>query len=227
MVKKLLASSIAIALISSIATVSAATTEIECSTDSVFAEYSCNQCFDGWEKSTWSFIGLLTDIWSNNSANDKIMYKEQQEMPEMVNLNTSKVEWSQTPDSKDFWEYTPEFEALFSTEQDWYVLKAGQSVTWLKSKLSYAFKLDKNDAVKWENIGLLIYPVLSHTILDNGELGMNNTPHNECVLFKSAAWEAPVVETPRTLPQTGPAEFFLLMILAMILGFGIVRFRNN
>jgi len=47
MVKKLLASSIAIALISSIATVSAATTEIECSTDSVFAEYSCNQCFDG------------------------------------------------------------------------------------------------------------------------------------------------------------------------------------
>jgi hypothetical protein len=76
------------------------------------------------------------------------MYKEQQEMPEMVNLNTSKVEWSQTPDSKDFWEYTPEFEALFSTEQDGYVLKAGQSVTWLKSKLSYAFKLDRNDAVK-------------------------------------------------------------------------------
>ncbi|NVP17780.1 hypothetical protein HUU51_03615 [Candidatus Gracilibacteria bacterium] len=227
MVKKLLASSVAIALISSISTVSAATTEIECSTDSVFAEYSCNQCFDGGEKSTGSFIGLLTDIWSNNSANDKIMYKEQQEMPEMVNLNTSKVEWSQTPDSKDFWEYTPEFEALFSTEQDGYVLKAGQSVTWLKSKLSYAFKLDRNDAVKGENIGLLVYPVLSHTLLDNGELGMSNTPHNECVLFKSAAGQSPVVETPKTLPQTGPAEFFLLMILAMILGFGIVRFKNS
>jgi len=224
MFKKLLVTSL---VIMSTSSAFAETTEIECSTNPVFAEYSCNQCFDWWEKATWSFIGLLTDIWSNDSKNDKIMYKEQQEMPEMVNLNTSKVEWSQTPDSKDFWEYTPEFEALFSDEQDWYVLKAGQSVTWLKSKLSYAFKLDKNEATKWENIGLLVYPILSHTLLANGELGMSNAPHNECVLFKSSALEAPKVVPPKTLPQTGPAEFFLLLILAMILGFGILRFKNN
>lgn len=227
MFKNTLIGFVLLTLLSSISTVSAAVTEIECSTDSVFAEYSCNQCFDGWEKSTWSFIGLLTDIWSNTSANDKIMYKEQQEMPEMVNLNTSKVEWSQTPDSKDFWEYTPEFEAMFSSEQDWYVLKAGQSVTWLKSKLWYAYKLDNNQASKWENIGLLVYPILSHTLLDNWELWMNNTPHNECVLFKSAAWEAPKEIQPKTLPKTGPAEFFLLMVLAMILWFGLVKFRSN
>ena len=164
MFKKILAVSL---ILSSFSTTFAETTEVQCSTDSVFAEYSCNQCFDGWEKEQWGFIWLLTDIWSNTSENDKILYKEQQENPEMVNLNTSKVTWSQTPDSKDFWEYTPEFEALFSNEQDWYVLGAGKSVTWLKSKLSYAFKLDKNETVKGENIGLLIYPILSHTLLAN------------------------------------------------------------
>ena len=224
MFKKILAVSL---ILSSFSTTFAETTEVQCSTDSVFAEYSCNQCFDGWEKEQWGFIWLLTDIWSNTSENDKILYKEQQENPEMVNLNTSKVTWSQTPDSKDFWEYTPEFEALFSNEQDWYVLGAGKSVTWLKSKLSYAFKLDKNETVKGENIGLLIYPILSHTLLANWELGMSNTPHNECVLYKSAAWEVPKVTPRKTLPQTGPAEYFLLLILAMILGFGVVRFKTN
>ncbi len=225
MFKKILATSL---LLASFSSSYAATTEIECSTDPVFAEYSCNQCFDWWIKEEWAYIGLLTDVWTNSSENDKIMYKEQQEMPEMVNLNTSKVEWSQTPDAKDFWEFTPEFEALFSEEQDWYVLPAGQSITWLKSKLSYAFKLDRSETASWENIGLLVYPILSHTLLDNGELGMSNAPHNECVLFKSAAaGETPKVTPPKTLPQTGPAEFFLLLILAMILGFGIVRFKNS
>ncbi|MDD2907844.1 MAG: hypothetical protein PHH98_04330 [Candidatus Gracilibacteria bacterium] len=224
MLKKILTVSL---LLASFSYTHADTKEVECSTDPVFAEYSCNQCFDGGSKEQGGFIGLLTDIWSNTSESDKILYKEQQEMPEMVNLNTSKVEWSQTPDSKDFWEYTPEFEAVFSTEQDGYVLGAGKSLTWLKSKLGYAYKLDKNETAKDENIGLLIYPILSHTLLANGELGMSNTPHNECVLYKSAAGVAPVVTPPKTLPQTGPAEYFLLLILAMILGFGIVRFKNN
>jgi hypothetical protein len=36
-------------------------------------------------------------------------------------------------------------------------------------------------------------------------------------LFKSGDEVKPV--TPPELPQTGPAEFFLLLILAMVLGF--------
>jgi hypothetical protein len=44
MFKKILATSL---LLASFSSSYAATTEIECSTDSVFAEYSCNQCFDG------------------------------------------------------------------------------------------------------------------------------------------------------------------------------------
>ncbi len=53
MFKKLLA----IALIaSSFNMVSAANEEIECSSDAVFSEYSCNQCFDGWVKNQWAYF---------------------------------------------------------------------------------------------------------------------------------------------------------------------------
>ncbi|MFC1797768.1 LPXTG cell wall anchor domain-containing protein [Patescibacteria group bacterium] len=33
------------------------------------------------------------------------------------------------------------------------------------------------------------------------------------------------VEEPKKLPETGPAEFMLLAILAMVLGFGLLKFR--
>ncbi len=224
MFKKLLA----IALIaSSFNMVSAANEEIECSSDAVFSEYSCNQCFDGWVKNQWAYIWLLSDEWRNTSENDKIMYKEQQDFPEMVNLDTDNIEWVQTPWEEDFWEYTKEFDALYSEDQDWYILWASEAVTWLRSKLSYAYKLERNEASESSNIGLLIYPILSHTVLDDGEITMDNSVHNECVLFKS--WE-PTDQTPvepKKLPQTWPAEFFILLILAMVLGFWILRFRTK
>lgn len=202
--------------------------EIDCSTDSVFSQYSCTQCFDWWLKSQGSFIGLLSDDWENASWVSKIMYEEQQDMPEMINLNTSLVSWSQTPSSENFWELTDEFKALYSEDQFGYVLEPGNTVTWLRSNLSYAYSLDKNEASEWENIWLLVYSILAHNILEDGEISMNNVAHKECVLYKS--WDTPEVTPvtpPTTLPQTWPAEFFLLLILAMILGFGIIRFRNS
>ncbi len=200
--------------------------EIECSSDPVFSEYSCTQCFDWWEKAEWAYISLLSDDWENASGVSKVMYTEQQEMPVMYNLN-SEASWSQTPSSEDFWSYTDDFESLYSDEQLGYVLEPGQSVKWIESNLSYAYSLDTNNVAQWENIWLLVYSLLSHNILDSWEVSMNSEPHKECVLYKS--WdeneETPV--EPETLPQTWPAEFLLLLILAMILGFGIVRYRNS
>lgn len=200
--------------------------EVECSSDSVFSEYSCTQCFDGWEKSEWAYISLLSDDWENVSGVSKVLYTEQQKMPIMHNL-TGDASWSQTPSSEDFWSYTEDFENLYSEEQLGYVLQPGQSVKWLESNLSYAYSLDTNTASKGENIWLLVYSILSHNILDSGEVSMNTEPHNECVLYKSGDENDVTPTTPETLPQTGPAEFLLLLILAMILGFGIVRFRNS
>ncbi len=201
--------------------------EIECSSDPVFSENSCTQCFDWGEKAEWAYIWLLSDVWENTSNNPKVIYTEQQEMPVMYNLDESNVSWSQTPSSEDFWTYTEEFESLYSDEQLGYVLEPGMSVKWLESNLSYAYSLDENNATQGENIWLLVYSILSHNILDSGEVSTNSEPHNECVLYKSWDENEEMPETPTDLPQTGPAEFLLLLVLAMILGFWIVRFRQS
>lgn len=215
-----------LALISLVSVASAAEKEIECSIDPVFAENSCNQCFDWGVKGEGAFIGLLSDEWINESENNKILYTEQQENPELINLSTWDVEWTQDPSSEDFWEYTDDFKALLDDEQAGYVISPKSSVSWIQSKLGYAYKLERNDANENENIGLLVYPLLAHTVLEDGEITMDNSVHKECVLYKSwNAGEEP--ETPTELPETGPAEFFLLFILAMVLAFGVLRFRNS
>ena len=87
-----------------IAAVSAAYETVDCSTDTIFSENSCNQCFDWWEKATWDNIGMMEDLWRNDSSSDRLIYKEEQEMPKMVNPASDKVTWSQNPtDDKDFW----------------------------------------------------------------------------------------------------------------------------
>jgi hypothetical protein len=67
-------------------------------------------------------------------------------MPQMINLNPSQVTWSQEPSGEAFWEYTDEFNSLYVEDQEGYVINAGDRVTWLKSKLGYAYKLEKNQA---------------------------------------------------------------------------------
>jgi hypothetical protein len=75
---------------------------------------------------------------------------------------------------------------------------------------------------KWGNIWILIYTLSSAAILNSGEI-WDFGDHNECVLYKSGAKAVP----PPDLPKTGPAEFFLLLILAMVLGFGVLKYREN
>jgi hypothetical protein len=156
----------------------------------------------------------------------KLLFKEEQLDPQMINLAWEKVEWSQNPNKENFWTYTDEFNALYSDEYEGYVLPSWKSVTWIKSALSSVFTLDKNTADKWEDIGLLVFPISTHNILADGEITMDNEEHKECVLFKSdwAAKEKKVVP-PKKLPQTWPAEYVLLLILSMILGFGILKFK--
>ncbi len=200
----------------------AAYEEIECSTDTVFSENSCNQCFDWGAKMQWDHLGLLSDLWMNVTDIAKLLYKEEQVDPEMVNLDTDNVNWTMTPNTDSFWEYTDDLDNLYSDLDGWYILEAGKSVTWIQSALSHAFKLETNTAGEWQNIGLLVYPISTHNILEDWEITIDNAEHKECVLFKS--WEA-AIEKPKKLPETWPSEFILLAILAMILGFGLLKFR--
>ena len=207
--------------------VSADNEEIECSSDSVFSEYSCNQCFDWWTKSEGEYLWLLTDKWINSSSNSTIMYKEQQDFPEMINLDTDNVEWVQTPWKEDFWEYSEAFNELYSDDQDGYVLTAWDSVEWIKSKLWYAYELERNESEENSNVGLLVYWLLINTILDDWTITWDNIAHKECILYKS--WEPSdnTPDQPRTLPKTWPEDFLLLLLIAMILGFWIVKLRTK
>jgi len=205
----------------------AAYEEIECSTDSVFSENSCNQCFNWGSKVQWNHLWLLSDLWMNVTDVAKILYKEEQIDPEMVNLDSSNVNWVQSPNADTFWEYTDEFNALYSDLEEGYLLPSGESVTWIKSALSSVYTLEKNTASEWSNIGLLVYPISTHNILEDGEITIDNSEHRECVLFKSwKASEEIIPEAPKTLPQTWPTEILLLLV-AMILGFWILKFKTR
>ncbi len=209
--------------------------EIQCTSDAAFEANSCNQCFEGESKAEGDNIGLLTDKWDNPTTNDQIVFKEEQKMPFMVNLSEGNVSWEQVPGSEGFWEYTQEFNSLFSQKDEGYVLKAGQSIVWLKSKLGYAYKLQKNTAPAGSNIGLLVYPFKAHSILADGKQTLDDTEHRECVVFKSDAKKVVTPETPVTpeqpkkpveLPKTGP-EHIILLLVAMLIGTGLILFRKK
>jgi len=223
-----LAKIFSVILILSISYISAsAYSEVECSTDATFSANSCNQCFDWWSKEVWSNIGFLSDVWVNTTNNDVLLYKEEQEMPSMVNLWWDATSWSQSPSSTDFWEYSDEFEELYTDEQEWYVLSSGWKTTRIKSKLGFSYSLDTNTANEWENIWLLVFPIVTHKVLSDWEIVIDSTEHKECVLYKSGEETEEVVVPPKKLPDTWPTEYILLLILAFLLWFGFIKMKSR
>jgi len=222
--QKILAAAIITAM--SISSTYAAFPEISCDTDSVFNENACTQCFEGWSVAVGDNLGLLTDDLLNDKSNDIIVYKEEQEFPSMVSLSSG-AEWSQTPSEDDFWEYTDEFNSLYSEEEDGYLVSQGTEITWLQSQLGYAYTLDSSTADAGSSIGLLVYKLLSHDVSADGDITIDSEEHNECVLFKSGEPSVtPPTEEPPELPETG-AEHILLLILALLIGFGLLRFMKK
>ncbi len=210
-----------------ITTTNAAYKEVSCSSDPLFEQYSCNQCFNWWEQAIWSNIWFLNDKWVNNNDNKQILYKDEQDMPSMKSINNTT--WKQIPDSENFWEYTSDMDKYYSDEQLWYVLPWKTSVDWLESKQWYAYNLESTDAKKWDPVWVLVYSIAIHNIQWENNVQIKSIKHNECVLFSSATEknDTPVVKTkPKKLPQTWPQEI-LLLILAMILAFGVVKFTKK
>lgn len=201
---------------------------MDCSSDAIFGVNSCWQCFEWGDKTAWDYIWLLVDSWINPTESSQIVYKEEQDIPEMLNLAPDNVIWGQTPSAEGFWEYTDEFDALYSESDWWYILEAGKSVTWIQSKMWYAYELKTNTAEEGTNIGLLVYPIAYHTILEDGTPSIDDDEHLECVLFKSSNPTEEVKEKEvEKLPETGPTEYILLLIIAMILGVWLLRLSKR
>lgn len=234
--KQLLATAVLFAV--SITSASAGYDEIECSTDAVFSANACDQCFEWWQKAVGDNIWFIDDEWFNIGNTAKIMFKEEQTMPRMLSLGGSN--WSQVPDSDNFWEYTPELEALYSENDQGYILDAGWKVKFIASALDSAYLLNSTESAQWENAGLLVFPLLSHTMMEDGDISTDDSVHNECVLFKAWASEAapapanpsspstPWQPAPKQMAQveTG-AEAYLILLFALILGFVYIKTRKQ
>ena len=228
MFKKIVASAIVLSSIVSYSVTNADTyKEISCSTDKVFSENSCDQCFEGWEKSENSTVGWLSDIWSNTTWVDSVMYPELQEadLPKMIGLNGS--EWTEDKVQDKFWQFTDEVKALESKEHAGYLLKKDKSVEWIRSTEGSSYVLSKTSSTKGENVGLLVYTIKTNPVLENGEVSTDEKSHKECVLFKGWDKPTPPPEKPKELPKTWPEHFFILLIIAMLVAFGVLRFKKG
>ena len=199
-------------------------TEVDVSSDTIFWENSCDQAFIRSENAiVWDNISQMTDIWVNTWAVPQILYKEEQVMPRIISLwwaNWREVKVSETV---DFWRFTTDLEALYSEDEQGYVLPAGESVSWIESTLWSAYQLQENTAPEWTNIGLIVYDTTIRNVIW-GMPEIDATVHRECVLIKSWAPGAtptpPVTEQPTTLPETG-AEHILLALIALLLWAGL------
>ena len=218
----------------SMTSASAAYPEIECSTDAVFSANSCDQCFDWSQKAVGETIGFIEDEWTNTGNVARIFFKEEQVNPEMLSLGGSS--WSQIPDSDNFWETPEEFETLYSEANQWYVLEPGQSTTFIRGSIESAYQLDSTNVAQWENVGLLVFPLLSHTLSADWSISDNDEVHNECVLFKAWANEVAVTPSEPTPNEPAPenlaqvetgAEAYLILLFALILGFVYIKTRKQ
>lgn len=205
----------------------AAVTTVDCSSDSVFGSNSCNECFDWGTAMQGDNKGLLTDLWANPTSASQVLFKEEQDMPQMIALGGSTWKEIKASDSIDFWQYTTALDALYDEDNLGYVLGANETVTWIESTLGSAYQLENNNAAEGENTGMIVYDIAVHALSDQGDISLDAVTHRECVLIKSAqGTPPPVVPEPPTLPETG-AEHLLLAFVALVLGFGFLKFRRK
>lgn len=204
----------------------AATTTVSCDTNPVYAENSCNQCFDGGAVAVGDNKGELFDIWENNSDKDQLLFKEEQEMPKMMPLSGASWSENKAGEGIDFWQYTPELDALNDKENLGEKLPAGQSVKWIASSLGSAYELTSSNAMAGDNVGLLTYDIAVRSLAADGSIDTDAIKHRECVLFKAAGGSTPVIPETPELPETGP-EHILLAFVALLLGFGFLKMRRK
>ena len=193
--------------------------EVSCSSNPIFAQNSCTQCFEWGEVSQWKDLGLLSDIWSNGTSKAMYMLKDENPLTEAVKMiSLNGAAWSYEPSEDGFWEYTDSLESL-PHEEGFYKLDAGKSVDWIQSKLGYSIRLNKS-VEAWKEIGLLKYTINIHTEWEPDTPEEKTISHSECVLFTSAGNNnvVPPKQEPKKLPQTWPQEVLLLLLSLLLAG---------
>lgn len=232
MIKKITLLALASAL--TIASTSAAYETVDCSTNPIFWQNSCIECFNWWELKSWDTLSFLDDAWNNNGQNDALSYKEEIVMPKMI--STPWAEFTQKPSSDaEFWETTEDLEKLYSESYGWYVLPAWQSVTWIRSTLWSAFMFNNKSLNVWDTAWVLTFDLSSHSISETWDVVMNEKPHRECVAYTNWSWIAPVTPEPLPTPEptpeemtqvkTWPGEMMIVALLSILLAVALINRR--
>ena len=201
--------------------------EINCSTDSIFVQNNCDQCFDWGSVKVWNTKIDFSDEYKNPSWNSKILYDVELKgkFPFIVNLWWSASEWQTIPWEEGFWTLTDSLKNLEVSGywQTAYEIPANSRVTRIKSNTWYWYRLVKNTVASWKNVWMIVFPVVSHDVID-WVVSSQAVEHRECVLFKSD-WPG---EVETTVPPTWPEHILLLWIALFLAIFYLgLRRKNN
>ena len=207
---------------------------ISCNSNSAFSINSCDQCFDGGSVKAGEKITGLFDNWTNSSSMTLSAYKEEQKSPNMVRFGTTT--WSSTPASEaNVWKYSSDI--IWVTPpgetKSQFLLTAGQKVKFYEADIGGGYTLDKTDKKSGDLVGMLRFPIVSHTMDLNTANESSATTRYECVAYK---YDLPVatpqttvdstrLKTPEpsqvTKTKTGP-ETVLLIAAAFFIAFGMM-----
>lgn len=206
--------------------------EVACDKD-YFTANSCIQCFDWGKKMVWEKIAWLTDSWTNPNTTEQVIYKDEQKMPELINLGWANTVWINNPLEADkFYKFADEIvwtdSATWSGKQE-FLLEWGKTVNFLESDLGASYALQSTDKKEWDAIGILKFNINFHDT-DASAKESEGKLHTECVAYY--AWTpapvTPVAQTPpeATKVKTGP-ELTAILIIAMLLSFVLIKYKKK
>lgn len=203
-----------------------------------FTANSCGACFEGTSLATGDQINGLYDSWTNKNANEQLIYKDEQTMPQMMPLSSGTIFITNPIDPTAYWKYGNQViwtDSATGTGKQEFMLDAGKSVKFLEADLGASHTLTATDKKDGEVIGVLKFPLSYHNVDADGNEGKKET-HIECVSYTAKVAAAKVVPTevikpapqPKTMTKvkTGP-ESLILMTLALLIAAGVVIMRNR
>ncbi len=204
---------------------------VSCNSNSSFTVNSCDQCFDGGSVKVGTRITGLFDSWTNPTANLLIAYKDEQKTPNMVKFGNSV--WTTTPASEaGVFKYSSDvvWTSAGTGSKSSFSLSPSTKAKFLEADIGAGYTLEKTDKKNGEMVGILKFPLVSHSInLQTAAEGPADT-HTECVAYKlEAPVVTPVTPTPAkvappkemTKTETGP-ETLLLIAAAFFIAFGLM-----
>lgn len=199
-------------------------TEVACSSDPIFGQNSCGQCFVGRGVKVGERLTGLADNWKNTTSNYLIAVRDEQKTPNMVSYDSV---W--TPSSADeskMWKNSSAITWIPGTSgKDEFQLLPDQKVTFMETDLGAGFTLTSSQKKHGETVGLLRFPVVYYT-MDMTTVTRSATAetHYECVKYTldnpTTPTTPPVV--PKTEVETGPTETLILIIAAFFIAFGLM-----